>query len=84
MSRVFALGKINRALFKYDKISTLSPLDTRLLKGFYVADKWELDSQEEIKFASRKDVEDNMRKRIDFEEGDIKKSLLKGYGSVKI
>lgn len=38
MTRVFALGKLNRVLERF-KNAELSPLDIRLLKGFYV-DNW--------------------------------------------
>ena len=48
LAPVFALGKVNRLLMTYvDK--PVTPLDKRLLKGFYVADKKELcnDSEQE-------------------------------------
>ena len=62
MVRTFALGKINRALMKFDKIQELKSLDKRLLKGFYISNKQELDSQEEIKFSKKEEVERQLRR----------------------
>jgi hypothetical protein len=43
MERVFAMGRIKRALGNYeDQKDDITGLDKRLLKGFYTADKWEL------------------------------------------
>jgi len=52
MERAFALGKINRALRNFEG-EELDPLSKRLIKGFYVNDRWELinDSEKEsLKF----------------------------------
>ena len=46
MKRIFELSKMHRKMqnFVEDKYATgLSNLDIRLLKGFYITDKWELD-----------------------------------------
>lgn len=43
MERIFAMGRIKRALGNYeDQKEDITGLDKRLLKGFYTADKWEL------------------------------------------
>lgn len=57
MVKAFALGKINLAIKNYTD-DTLSTLDRRLLKGFYVADALELENDSEIesaKFTTRVD-----------------------------
>ena len=46
MVRVFALAKIYRILKKYEG-SKLTDVDQRLLKGFYISDKWEISSGDE-------------------------------------
>ena len=43
---VFALGKVHRSLQNYDK-DKLSALDKRLIKGFYVTHKVELENDSE-------------------------------------
>jgi len=40
--KVFALGKIHKAISRYEE-KKLSALDRYLLKGFYVANRWELE-----------------------------------------
>jgi hypothetical protein len=53
MKAIFELGKINRALRNYEDDEKLTRLDKRLLKGFYIDDKWELvnsSEEESLKF----------------------------------
>ena len=76
MARVFALGKINRALFKFDKIKKLKSLDKRLLKGFYINNKAELDSNDEIKFSKKDEVERHLKNQKTFKKGKANKHLL--------
>lgn len=59
MERIFAMGRIKRALGNYeDQKEDITGLDKRLLKGFYTADKWELanqSEQESLKFSAKID-----------------------------
>jgi len=63
MERIFAMGRIKRAIGNYeDQKADITGLDKRLLKGFYTADKWELanlSEQESLKFSAKID-----RKRV--------------------
>jgi len=50
MPRIFALGKINRAMGEFaddDKNTRPSDMTRRLLKGFYTQDRWELENSSE-------------------------------------
>lgn len=59
MTRVFALGKVHRALAEFaDDKGPPDPTTKKLLKGFYTQDRWELENdseQESSKFASAVD-----------------------------
>lgn len=76
MERSFHLGKINRALRNFETDEKLTQLDKRLIKGFYINDKWELinDSEKEsLKFDHKIDahkVKDLLR-RVRFNKGAI-------------
>ena len=48
MTRVFSLGKVHTALKNFSTQGKLSSLDKRLIKGFYVADKKELENESEV------------------------------------
>jgi len=54
MERVMNLGRMRRALGNYVDDDHLYKIDKRLLKGFYVTDKWELvneSEQESLKYS---------------------------------
>lgn len=59
MKRVFALAKVNNALRRYHTSGkSLTPVDKRLIKGFYINDPWALvnDSEREnLKFKHKID-----------------------------
>jgi hypothetical protein len=68
MESVFTLGKINRALRNYEDDESITRLDRRLLKGFYIDDKWELVNSSE---------EESLKFNYKINVGKIK-ALLKG------
>ena len=68
MEAVFTLGKINRSLRNYEDDKKITRLDRRLLKGFYIDDKWELVNSSE---------EESLKFNYKINVGKIK-ALLKG------
>ena len=51
--KALAVGRISRALLNYEDDADLTPLDKRLLRGFYIADRWKLvnsSEDESVKF----------------------------------
>ena len=64
MTRIFGLGMINRSLSNFDK-KPLSNLDKRLLKGFYVKEKLELQKDiDNDEIVSRKLIQQRLRSSI--------------------
>jgi hypothetical protein len=54
MKRTFSLGRINHSLQDFAH-KDLENLDKRLLKGFYVNNKWELENDDFLEKASFND-----------------------------
>jgi hypothetical protein len=74
---------VNRSLSPfYDTPKKLNSLDRRLLKGFYVSNKWELESEsDEVKtviqkVATPRRVNSKRRESIMITKGKIGKALL--------
>lgn len=66
MPRLFALGRANKILQDY-KDQRLDQLDVRLLKGFYIEDKTELEP-----------IREKIKKDLDFKPKRLPKKLIKG------
>ena len=58
MKRMFAMGRVKRALRNYEDDQELTGFDKNLFKGFYTKDKWELvneSEKESLKFSAKID-----------------------------